>query len=111
VYGEIVRRARQSRGLTQALLADISGVAQANISAIEGGHRQPTVATLHRLLAACGFEVLAAAGERVIPFPTSPDDLPGDTPAPAPLDVPLATRVRMLVGALDAAEAIVRARR
>lgn len=111
MYGEIVRRARGSRGMTQAQLAEISGVAQANISAIERGRRQPAAATLHQLLAGCGFEVLAVAGERVIPFPTSPDDFPGDGPAPAPLDVPLATRVRMLVGALDAAEAIVRARR
>ncbi len=111
MYGDLVRRARVSRGLTQTQLAEISGIRQTNISAIEHGRRQPSAATLHQLLLACGFEVLAAAGDRVLAFPASPDDLAGDQPVAPPLDVPIDVRVRMLVGALDTAEATVRSRR
>jgi len=113
----MVRRARSSRGLTQGQLADISGIEQANISAIENDRRAPTVETLHRLLTACGYELTATAGRRVLVLPLpgvdadgsgeqAPDEAPTITP-----DTPMAVRVRAINGVLDLAESIVRSRR
>jgi transcriptional regulator with XRE-family HTH domain len=112
MYGNVVRAARAARELTQTDLAEISGIEQSNISAIESGRRQPSAATLHRLLLACGFEVLAAAGDRVIPFPASPDDLPGDAPTAPPLAPKSGReRARMFRAVLETAEATLRAKR
>ena len=116
MYGTVVRRARVSRGLTQRALAAISGIEQSNISAIENGRRVPTVDTLHRLLAACGYEVVATSGRRVLAFPTldtEPDDLPEAPPDEAPTitpATPMAVRVRAINAVLDLAETIVRSR-
>lgn len=44
-----VRQLRQAAGLTQAELAERSGVAQPNIAAYESGQRQPSSAMLARL--------------------------------------------------------------
>ena len=74
MYGSVVRRARTARGLTQVELAEVSGVAQANISAIENDRRHPSTETLHRLLMSCGFELVAVAGARTIPLPPPLDD-------------------------------------
>ena len=127
MYGTVVRQAREQRGLTQVELADVSGIKQANISAIENDRRQPTAETLHRLLTACGFELVAMAGARSIPLPPPLDDGdPGgladlfsvnrsiDDPgviAPA-ADPPTPTdqRSRVLRAVLDASEAIIRSR-
>lgn len=49
-----LREARARAGLTQAALATRTGTSQATISAYESGRKQPSVATLGRLLAACG---------------------------------------------------------
>lgn len=110
MYGDVVRKARELRSLTQTQLAEISGIEQSNISAIENGRRQPSAATLHQLLLACGFEVLAAAGELVVPFPASEDDAPGDAPADPPVPRSSRERNRMMMAALQAAEATVRSR-
>ena len=119
MYGDLVRRARTQRGLTQHELAATSGIEQSNISAIENERRMPSAETLHRLLFACGFELAAVAGPRVIACPPpGPDPLGGDRgdsepPGEAPgatSKTPLATRVRMINAALDAAEAVMRAR-
>ncbi len=61
-----IRSARLGAGLTQARLAAAAGTSQATLSAYESGHKQPSVATLERLLAACGgrLEVRAPAGTR-----------------------------------------------
>jgi transcriptional regulator with XRE-family HTH domain len=99
-------------------LATVSGIEQANISAIETGRRVPSAATLHRLLHACGFELTASAGEQEIACPPPGDDLffgalleRGVEELPiVSRDTPMATRVRVLTGVLDAAEAIVRGR-
>ncbi len=79
----------------------------------------PTAETLHRLLFACGFEVVAVAGSRVVPFPPpkdgddmgghDPDD-PGHGGPPATSELPMAARVQMLTAALDTSEAILRSR-
>jgi transcriptional regulator with XRE-family HTH domain len=109
VYGTVIRQAREHRGLTQSQLARISGVEQPNISAIENGRRAPESETFHRLLLGCGFELVAAAGQRVLPV-LPPDDAELVADVPAPADLPMETRVRILTAALDAAEAIVRSR-
>ena len=52
--GITLREARRRGGLTQADLAARAGTSQATISAYENGHKQPSVETLVRLLAATG---------------------------------------------------------
>ena len=97
--------------MTQTELADVSGIEQSNISAIEAGRRQPSAATLHQLLLSCGYEVLATAGDRVIPFPASDDDAPGDVPTERPRRLSENERAQQLRGLLDLAEIALRARR
>jgi transcriptional regulator with XRE-family HTH domain len=109
MYGSLVRKARLSRGLTQRQVAAISGVEQSNISAIEHDRRMPTVETLHRLLTACGYELTATAGRRVLAVtepPVRADEFPTVTG-----DTPMAVRVRVINDVLDLAETIVRSRR
>lgn len=127
MYGAVVRRAREARGLTQMELASVSGIKQANISAIENDRRQPTAETLHRLLASCGFELVAMAGARTIPLPPPLDDgdpdvladlLSVDRSIDDPMEFTDATdpqttgdqRSRVLRAVLDASEAILRSR-
>lgn len=45
---------RQSLGLSQAALSDRCGVPQADISRIERGQGNPTIATVERLMSAMG---------------------------------------------------------
>lgn len=52
--GVALRVARTRGRLTQAELARFAGTSQATISAYENGHKQPSVETLARLLAATG---------------------------------------------------------
>jgi transcriptional regulator with XRE-family HTH domain len=61
-----LRGARRRAGLTQAQLAAAAGTSQASISAYEAGRKQPSVATLGRLLEACGarLEVRPPARQR-----------------------------------------------
>lgn len=99
--------------MSQQDLAASSGVAQSNISAIEHGRRVPTAETLQRLVEGCGFNLVARAGAHTIVVPSPEDDagaLPPEPPTIGP-DASVAQRARALVAALDAAEAIVRARR
>ena len=80
--------------MTQRQLAEVSGVQQANVSAIENERRVPLADTLNRLLVACGFELAAVAGKRVIycDLPKArwfPDeDLPPRTAADPPDESP-----------------------
>lgn len=110
MYGDIVKQARTSRGLTQAELAQISGIDQPNISAIESGRRMPTASTLHQLLLCCGYEMLASAGDKRIKFPATADDLPGDVGPSEPPKLTKKQRVAAVVAVLDASEAILRSR-
>lgn len=102
--------------MTQRDLAEVSGVRQSNISAIENDRRRPSADTLNRLLVACGFELAAKAGDRVIyaPLPKAgwfPDeDLPPRTPDDPPDEPPTAfasdeERARALVALLELADA------
>lgn len=50
-------RARKSRGLSQAEVADRAGTKQPNISAIENGEGNPTVRTVGRLAAALRMDI------------------------------------------------------
>jgi uncharacterized protein len=52
--GSVLRAARTAAGLTQAELARRAGVTQSVISAYEAGRREPSVATLSRLVDAAG---------------------------------------------------------
>lgn len=129
MYGATLRGARTDRGLTQGELAAASGIAQANISAIENGRRQPSAETLHRLLAACGYDLVAVAGDGRLtlvppPAPGEPEivaDLlaerdradpidPFESPSPIGPDTPVELRARLLVAVLDASEATIRGR-
>lgn len=111
MYGYVVRQARRSRDMTQTELAEITGIKQSNISAIEAGRRQPSAATLHQLLLGCGYELVAVAGQRVIPVPASEDDLSGDVPTVPPPAASDEERARQLRALLGLAEAAVRADR
>jgi transcriptional regulator with XRE-family HTH domain len=59
----LIRSLRRRRGLTQAELARRAGTSQPVVSAYEGGHRDPTYATLRRLVEAGGerLELVASA--------------------------------------------------
>ncbi len=50
--GRNLRRARESRGLTQEQVAARCGVHATEVSRIEGGRRDPKVSTVERLAAA-----------------------------------------------------------
>jgi transcriptional regulator with XRE-family HTH domain len=56
----LLRTARTRAGLTQRRLALAAGTSQSAIATIESGRKQPTVATLERLLAAAGTELVVA---------------------------------------------------
>lgn len=50
----LLRRARERAGLSQAALATGAGTSQSAVARYETGAAQPSLATLERLLAACG---------------------------------------------------------
>ncbi len=57
---EVRRRlvtARRKKGYTQVRLAVESGIAESHIAQIEGGFRNPTLITLHRLCTGLGLKV------------------------------------------------------
>lgn len=56
--GELLRRVRQRRGLSQRILAQRSGTQQSAISRIERGEETPTVARLEQLLRAMGEQLV-----------------------------------------------------
>lgn len=119
MYGSFLSSVRRARGLTQVQLAEIAGIEQANISAIERDRRQPSAATMHRLLHTCGFELTASAGGRAITCrPPDVDHIVDQLllegrptePAIVTRDTPMETRVRVINAVLDASEAVLRAR-
>jgi predicted nucleotidyltransferase/DNA-binding XRE family transcriptional regulator len=54
----LLREARAEAGLTQADLAKRATTSQPAVAAYESGRRTPVLATLARLLAACGREIV-----------------------------------------------------
>jgi transcriptional regulator with XRE-family HTH domain len=79
---ELLKEARDRAGLTQRELARRAGTSQAMVARIERGQQSPSVATLERLVRACGRELRIEA--------------PGDDPAPAERG-PSASESRLLV--------------
>ncbi len=65
-----LRAARDRAGLTQAELASRIGTSQATISAYEGGHKQPSVITFNRLLAATGARLVVETGCQPVVWPS-----------------------------------------
>jgi len=65
---ELLRDARAGAGLSQRELAQRAGTSQAMVARIERGRQSPSLATLERLVRACGRELrVEAAGEREVP--------------------------------------------
>lgn len=119
MYGAFVRQVREAQGLTQVQLAEVSGIQQSNISAIESGRRIPSADTLNRLVVACGFELSATAGGRTVycalpkagwfPDEDIPPRVSGDPADEAPTLSPHASvddrlaAIDAVLGAVDAA--------
>jgi transcriptional regulator with XRE-family HTH domain len=94
---QLIRSVRQRAGLTQAELARRAGTSQPVISAYEHGRRDPTSATLRRLVEAAGQRLRIEAA----PARASTIDPPGD----------LGEHGRRLVDVLSLADAIPARRR
>ncbi len=60
----LLRTARTRAGLSQRALSEAAGTSQSAVAAIESGRKQPTVATLERLLRAAGTELVPAPPEQ-----------------------------------------------
>ena len=60
--GRAIRDARVRAGLTQADLARRSRTSQATLSAYENGRKEPSVATLSRILGAAGAQLSVEPG-------------------------------------------------
>jgi len=101
---------RRSRHLTQAQLAEVSGISQPNLSAYENGRRQPTLDVLNRILVACGYQLVADGGSREVrcPLPKAgwfPDeDLPPRLPDDPPDEPPVVAWGDSLQDRLDVME-------
>lgn len=54
LVGRNVRRIRKAKGLTQEVLAELSGVSQQYVSELERGRRNPSVITVYELAQAMG---------------------------------------------------------
>lgn len=52
-----VRQLRESKGLTKTRLAELSGVSQSFISAIEAGQKKPTVEVLGKICSGLGVSL------------------------------------------------------
>lgn len=104
--------------MTQEELAEVAGIAQSNLSAIERGRRTPSAETLHRLVTSCGYLLAAVDRPGVETLPALVgDDLPftaaeiradaGQTNAAALTDEERSDR---LIALLNLSETIVRGR-
>ena len=56
-FGRVILEARKARGLRQTELAELAGIAQADISRIERGQIAPTTPTLLKLAEALGAQI------------------------------------------------------
>jgi hypothetical protein len=72
----LLRRARRRQGLTQRELARRAGTSQPVISAYEHGRRDPSLATLQRLVSAAGTRLVidVAPPRSDLPPPASPEE-------------------------------------
>lgn len=84
-FGRAVADRRRALGLTQRDLADLAGVSSTTVQALEAGRRPARVDSLHRVLRALGWVLVAlpvpearrASG--AVLLPTAPA---GDEPGP-----------------------------
>ena len=53
----LLRRARCAAGLSLRALAERAGTSHSTVAAYEAGRKEPSIATLERLLRAAGFEL------------------------------------------------------
>lgn len=58
----LIEHSRRAAGLSQAALAERSGTSQPTISAYESGRKDPSAATLARILAATGRRLTVVPG-------------------------------------------------
>ncbi|MFT4282013.1 helix-turn-helix domain-containing protein [Microbacterium sp.] len=56
-FGLIVRRRREALGMTQAELGQRSAVTRTYVSALENGHKNPTLETQTRVAEALGIDL------------------------------------------------------
>jgi transcriptional regulator with XRE-family HTH domain len=63
--GAGVRRLRESRGLTQAQLAEAAGMSTEEVSRLERGRREPRIGTLQRLAEAMSADIAELFAERI----------------------------------------------
>ena len=57
---EVLVRAREAAGLSQAALAHLAGTSRSTLSAYEHGRKSPTLQTAARIVAAAGFDLALA---------------------------------------------------
>ena len=67
----LLSTARHRAALTQAEMAVRAGTSQATVSAYESGRKQPSAATLSRLLAAAGWRLSLAPAARPVVQPSA----------------------------------------
>lgn len=74
LFGDRVRQIRESRGITQAVLAEEIGRTRSSITNMETGRQKPTLPALVTLARALGVSVGVLLGEEPIPpLPRLPD--------------------------------------
>ena len=66
--GEIMRMWREKRGLTQCELAELSGVTQKTIWALENNKNNGSVATIELLADALGLSIDEYVGHKVVKY-------------------------------------------
>lgn len=52
VVGEVIRKLRLQKGMTQELLSGLAGIARTHLTMIENGSKQPNFETVWRIAAA-----------------------------------------------------------
>ena len=77
--GQRIADLRYGQALTQAELAEVSGVNAITISNIERGEQKPSARTLRRLAAAFEMQVRELTAGTTGPPRESPPDTPGET--------------------------------
>ena len=53
MYGAFLRSVRESRGLTQLELGEITGIAQSNLSAYENDRQVPSIDIVNTIVVGC----------------------------------------------------------
>lgn len=70
----MIRSARKRAGLTQRALAAQAGTSQSAVARYEAGRAAPDIATLERLVEACGFRLDVRLATRHAEIPSDPHD-------------------------------------